>query len=411
MAGLKGEWPPLSNFTNALSDEIKSFLKLLCDSEITPVLIGGAVRDWLITGMLPSDLDFEIIGSTKKLEELINQVFGDGAKALPFGVFRVQCGDKELEFAPARKEVYQEGKSSYGHSDFEAELESGMDPQMSASRRDFTINAIGIEIKNHDDQWNFSPVDPYQGVQDLEMKLLRPINTDFTKDPVRLLRAIRFRELLGGDFSEDLKKYLSEFNLRELTSFYFLSEAFKTDFYAFLSSFFHICDENGIDFPKELSAFRSLLNWNGPQYLSRDSCHLFMTICFHFEGKDEKNLIEIGNLLNLKKKSIHGVLHLSKIQKSLMQIELGEAKSFVHNKKAQEILRLKRSLETLENNGLSFKTWHQETGFGEHFIILLGPYRGGDEYKEVLEKETWKDQDKGLLKLYFHLKTWKNQND
>jgi len=62
-----------------------------------------------------------------------------------------------------------------------------------AWRRDFSINAVYYDILN--DEW----IDPTNGQDDLKRKLIRTLSlTTFEEDPVRLLRAIRFKVTLPG---------------------------------------------------------------------------------------------------------------------------------------------------------------------------------------------------------------------
>ena len=61
------------------------------------------------------------------------------------------------------------------------------------SRRDFTINAIALDQ-------NFAIHDPFHGLQDIQIKLIRAVGIPhlrFEEDALRILRAIRFVSQLG----------------------------------------------------------------------------------------------------------------------------------------------------------------------------------------------------------------------
>jgi tRNA nucleotidyltransferase (CCA-adding enzyme) len=137
-------------------------------------LVGGAVRDKLL-GRLIKDQDWVVVGSTP--EKMLAQ--GYQAVGADFPVF-LHPKTKE-EYALARIER----KVGVGYTGFSCDASSEVSLEEDLMRRDLTINAMAM-----DDQGNI--IDPYNGQQDLDNKLLRHVSDAFIEDPLRVLRVARF---------------------------------------------------------------------------------------------------------------------------------------------------------------------------------------------------------------------------
>src|SRR5699024_8152224 len=75
------------------------------------------------------------------------------------------------------------------------------------SRRDFTINAIAYNKKT-------GIVDPFNGVKDLEKKIIRSVGNPkerFKEDYLRILRAVRFSTVLDFEIEKETLKAAEEY--------------------------------------------------------------------------------------------------------------------------------------------------------------------------------------------------------
>src|SRR5271168_2950851 len=150
---------------------------------ITLYLTGGAIRD-IISGFTIRDLDFTVQGNPLKLpkdfERAGAQIAGHDEETRT--LFLVLPGNVRAEIGMARTEHYEKvGK---------APVITPASIQEDLRRRDFTVNAMALSLNEGS---RGLLLDPFNGVADIEAKLLRILhNYSFVEDPSRLIRATRF---------------------------------------------------------------------------------------------------------------------------------------------------------------------------------------------------------------------------
>ena len=168
------------NIFNIISQSAK---ELAVDSYV----IGGYVRDYILNRGEHKDIDVVAIGSGIELATQVAKNLPNHPKVQIFktyGTAMLRHEEMEVEFVGARKESYNENSRN-------PVVENGTleDDQ---NRRDFTINALALSLSEE----NFGELlDPFNGIEDLENKIIRtPLDPDITysDDPLRMLRAIRF---------------------------------------------------------------------------------------------------------------------------------------------------------------------------------------------------------------------------
>jgi len=174
-----------------LANEFKSQGKRLA-------LVGGSVRD-AILGRLGNDLDFTTDAHpdlTKRiLSKRLEHLWDTGAR---FGTISGRSDGFLIEITTYRSESYQQDSRK-------PSVEFGETIEVDLSRRDFTINAMALELTTKSPEF----IDPYQGVVDLAKKLIRtPLTPEisFSDDPLRMLRAIRFASQLDFAIDDEVRR-------------------------------------------------------------------------------------------------------------------------------------------------------------------------------------------------------------
>jgi len=180
----------LSNYENIFS--ILEFSGKLGEKEGVEVYaVGGLVRDLLMRQNI-NDIDIMVVGDgiqfAHKIANKLN--INKVVEFEKFGTAIIPNDKFQIEVASARVESYKRGSrkpSKVIHTDLKGDL----------VRRDFTINAMAIDIRPE----NFGDLtDPYGGIRDIESKVLKtPLDPDdtFSEDPLRMMRAAYFISKLG----------------------------------------------------------------------------------------------------------------------------------------------------------------------------------------------------------------------
>ncbi len=181
------------NYQEALQDPIFSIISSAAKNlSLDSYVIGGFVRDLMLARGDAKDIDIVAIGSGIALAKKVASMLPGKPEVTifkNFGTAMIKHQGMELEFVGARKESYRDNSRKPAVEDGTLE-----DDQ---KRRDFTINALALSLNEHD----FGDLlDPFDGVKDLQKKLIRtPLSPEitFSDDPLRMMRAIRFATQLN----------------------------------------------------------------------------------------------------------------------------------------------------------------------------------------------------------------------
>lgn len=186
---------------------IKHLLKLQKHSQVYSILeiagklgeedglevyaVGGLVRDLIMSENL-NDIDIMVVGSGIKFANKLSRKLkiNKVVEFEKFGTAIIPNGDLQIEVASGRTEFYDKESrkpKKVVYTNLEGDL----------IRRDFTINAMAIDLRSHAFG---SLTDPFGGIRDIESRIIKtPLDPDetFSEDPLRMMRAAYFASKLG----------------------------------------------------------------------------------------------------------------------------------------------------------------------------------------------------------------------
>jgi len=170
--------------------EVENIIEKLQKNGFEAYVVGGCVRD-LILGREATDWDI----ATQAKPEEIQKLFSDSYYENKFLTVTIRTGSKknnlkEIEVTTFRSEAKYTDKRHPDEVKFAKTIEEDL------SRRDFTVNAMALEIQSVDvGRQNIEIIDPFGGQKDLETKIIRAVGNPedrFGEDALRMMRAIRF---------------------------------------------------------------------------------------------------------------------------------------------------------------------------------------------------------------------------
>lgn len=160
-------------------------------------LVGGSVRD-LLLGNTPADYDVATNAYPEEIEKIFSKSVPTGAK---FGTMTVVVTDEAGERYDLQVTTYRREEDYIGGR-WPAKVEFTRTIEEDLARRDFTINAMALDLQNFDSNLPFPALlkDPYLGLKDLRLKIIRAVGgavERFTEDGLRPIRACRLASQLG----------------------------------------------------------------------------------------------------------------------------------------------------------------------------------------------------------------------
>ena len=166
-----------------LPRDVNYIIETLYSNGYEAYAVGGCVRDTLL-GRTPKDWDITTSAKPEEVKALFNHTIDTG---ILHGTVTVMLNHEGYEVTTYRIDGEYEDASHPKEVTFTANLVEDL------KRRDFTINAMAYNHK-------VGLVDEFDGVKDLENKIIRCVGNPmdrFSEDALRMLRAVRFAAQLG----------------------------------------------------------------------------------------------------------------------------------------------------------------------------------------------------------------------
>ncbi|WP_158333465.1 CCA tRNA nucleotidyltransferase [Campylobacter concisus] len=183
------------------NSELDFFRSLFAPFTSRVYLVGGCVRDAFL-GREIYDYDIEVYDiEPTKFNELMARIGASGVGKSYF-IYKYKNYDIGLPRS--------ENKTGNSHKDFAVSYIN--DPKMASLRRDFTINAMMMNI------FNGEILDFYGGKQDLANKTLKHIDSEkFKEDPLRILRGVQFSARLDFIIADETLALMKSLSLEHLS--------------------------------------------------------------------------------------------------------------------------------------------------------------------------------------------------
>ena len=199
---LTGEWfePDLQGRLLKIASDIR-------EAGGRAFLVGGWVRDALL-GKSCRDYDVEVYDMAQDaLVPILSKYGRTNLVGKAFGVIHLAMKGLSLDFSFPRTE----SKVGYGHRGFVVHTDEKLSFKEAALRRDFTINAMGMELPE------LTLCDPYGGIEDLKSHTLRHVGPAFAEDSLRILRGVQFASRFGCTLAPDTIELCRTLSLDDLS--------------------------------------------------------------------------------------------------------------------------------------------------------------------------------------------------
>ena len=190
---------------NGIPAHVLEIARKFIEAKFEIYLVGGPVRDMLLKRPV-KDWDFTTNATPEEMLQLFPHAFYENT----FGTVGIPLPELEETEHAGIIEITT-FRTEHGHKDrrHPEKVEWGKTIQDDLSRRDFTINAMALDLEPRTRNQESGIIDPFDGRKDLDDKVIRAVGDPkqrFKEDALRLMRAIRFATQLGLSIEQNTLK-------------------------------------------------------------------------------------------------------------------------------------------------------------------------------------------------------------
>jgi poly(A) polymerase/tRNA nucleotidyltransferase (CCA-adding enzyme) len=190
----------------SIPDYVQRTAKMLVDEGFDCYLVGGAVKD-IVLGNQPHDYDLATDALPDEMINIFPKSVATGAK---FGTILALVPDEKGEIHEVEVTTFR-SEAEYVDGRWPSNVEFVVEIDKDLGRRDFTFNAMAIDMAILDlngkiEDQTVEIHDPFNGVTDLNRKLVRAVGTPierFKEDGLRAFRACRLASELEFEIEEE----------------------------------------------------------------------------------------------------------------------------------------------------------------------------------------------------------------
>lgn len=196
-----------------IPDYVQKVARMLLKEGHQCYLVGGALRD-VVLGIIPDDYD---LATDATPEEMLRIFPKSVATGMRFGMVSAIVPDEHGENMEVQVTTFR-SEEGYVDGRWPTKVTFIKEIDQDLGRRDFTFNAMALDLSsdsldgaNVEKEWEV--YDPFDGMRDLGLKVVRAVGTPlerFKEDGLRAYKACRMAAQLGFDIEEETLKAISQ---------------------------------------------------------------------------------------------------------------------------------------------------------------------------------------------------------